>query len=94
MTTVTIKSGLWHHRIVAEGHSDPEVCNGISALMFMIAGCALNKAYCIKDAEIKSGYMCLDFKSFKMKADIQALTIGLLQIEKAHPEQIKVIEKK
>ena len=93
MTTVTIKSGLYRHSITAEGHADSDVCNGVSALMFMIAGCALNKAY-IKDVVIESGYMRLIFNSFRMKADIQALTIGLLQIEKAHPDQLQVIEKK
>lgn len=93
MTEVSIDVKRNHYRIKAIGHAGKaEVCHGISALMYMIAGCMLNRSKHIHVQMMDEGMVFLDFDtwSWRMKEDVRALTIGLLQIQEAHPEHIKV----
>jgi len=95
MTTVTIDAKGRRIHIRAIGHAgDPEVCHGISALMFMAAGCMNNRS-CTQYAQVlEDGMAVLDFETWSpaLKEDIRAMTIGLLQIEQSHPDNIRVVQ--
>ena len=94
MTEIVIDVTRNHYHVVAEGHADdPIVCAGISALTQMLAGCLMNHDEVqVKTFDLDDGRVELEWTSpgWKPLEDTKAMTIGLLQIELAHPKQLKI----
>lgn len=94
MTDITINVDRNHYHVLADGHSgESTVCAGISALTQMLGGCILNyddiKNYVF---DISDGHTEYEFTSpnWKVLEDVKAMTIGLLQIERSHPQNIRI----
>ena len=95
MTEVVIDVQRNHYVITARDHADdPTVCAGVSALIYMISGCALNHNAKIKIMKLEDGDAELDFVSHesRMLEDTKALAIGLLQIELGYPKNLRVVQ--
>jgi len=102
MVNITFKSGGGKYRLEMEGHAtkNPAVCAACSALAYTFLGWAANadligKAR-LRDVEDKQGYMRLEFESEAPEAETvsEAIMLGFLQIEQAHPELVSITEER
>lgn len=90
MTVIHINEN--EKKIILNGHADDSrVCAGISALVYAFKGYLDNFAVeC--DYRIESGEVFCHIKDEKGTEVFNLLTIGLMQIEKAHPENVKIFK--
>ena len=90
MTECTLKTDGMNHEITCKGHAtgSPEVCAGISALVYALEGFLEN--YCDdfhvkhEPGDVEIWYAYRDDDIFHM------FLIGLLEIEKGYPDHIRV----
>lgn len=89
------KDGNWY-TVQARGHADgsPEVCAAVSGLLYALAGYAENdREIRILGRKLESGDFSIVFMGRnRAKAVYNMTLIGLLQIEKSHPEYISVYQ--
>ena len=94
MTEVKATVNGRHYRIEAHGHAGSStVCNAVSALLYALEGALVNhdSAVCHfsrlqpGDAEIE----CIAQDDLPAE-DFRCILIGLMQIELAHPDEIKI----
>lgn len=88
------KNGNWY-TVTAKGHAtgSQEVCAAVSSLLYALAGYVKNEKKSLSSAEwsIDSGDVFVLFRGGeKARAVFDMTVIGLLQIEKSHPEYIRV----
>lgn len=85
--------GNWY-TVQARGHADgsPEVCAAVSGLLYALAGYAENdRKIRMLGRKLESGDFSITFLGRNQAKAVYNMTlIGLLQIEKSHPEYIKV----
>ena len=77
----------------AKGHAtgSPEVCAGVSAILYALAGYLINHDIKISEQRMEDADVHLEFTGGEgAVAAYEMAVIGLLQIEKAHPEFIQV----
>lgn len=93
MTTVTFNKTDNTYEVIVDGHTDPIVCSGISAIIYGLYGCLKNGYGAWKHEELKDGYVHISFASgsYKVKEDFKFAYISLKQIEAGYPEHIEVI---
>ena len=96
MTEIEINVQRNHYHVKADGHAgDPVVCAGISALTQMLAGCIMNHDETkVRTFDIDDGHVELEWTSpgWKVLEDVKAMTIGLLQIELAYKDKLKITQ--
>lgn len=102
MTKVEITIAEPRYAIILDGHAtgSAEVCAGISALMFSLAGFLDNNADELFLSSVKMdnpgwGYIMFELEdpSPKIKGAFELIQIGLLQIQETYPEYCEVIIK-
>ena len=76
-------------RLSVDGHAtgSPEVCAGVSAVVYALAGYLTNR---VPEAEIRLDSGRAQISCRGQRAMFEMAWIGLAQIEKAHPEFIRV----
>lgn len=95
MTQVYCEKYGIRYKVRAKGHAEgsPEVCAAVSGLLYALAGYLENGdgMMNIITRRMESGNVSLDFEGgIRAEAVYNMALIGLLQIEKSHPEYIKV----
>lgn len=96
MTRVYCEKGGRRYTVTALGHADgsPEVCAAISGILYALLGYVKNaqdESMIVYSDRISSGDVAIDFRGGENAEAVYDMTlIGLLQIEKSHPEYIKV----
>ena len=94
MTEITATRNGQHYCLEAHNHAaTTEVCAGVSALLYALEGSLFNcdGVIChysrMVSGEAKIEYIATDPEA---KACMHVVLIGLMQIEKAHPDEIKI----
>lgn len=94
MTFVYCEKDGDRYTVAAKGHAtgSPEVCAAVSGLLYALAGYAQNeKGVGRLHGRIEPGDFSLTFDGDERAEAVYSMTlIGLFQIEKSHPEYIKV----
>lgn len=90
MTSVLLRYGRDTYTVASKGHAgSSQICTAVSALVQALAGWALNAED--GTAELEKGDACVVFpKSDGAAAVMDLMTIGLLQIQQAAPDDVKV----
>lgn len=90
------KRGNWY-TVQASGHADgsEQVCAAVSGLLYALAGYAENdREIRVLGRKIESGDFSITFMGInRAKAVYDMAVIGLLQIEKSHPDVLRVERK-
>lgn len=95
MTNVTIFKDGNIRKIVAECHTDPIVCAGVSAICFSLSGwCINNREHLkhLKHIESDGFYECFAECDEISMAVFEMAEIGLYQIQLANPKHISITE--
>jgi uncharacterized protein YsxB (DUF464 family) len=96
MTEITATKNNKHYKILVENHANSqEVCAAVSGLMYCLEGTLWNQdqAYC-HYSKLEPGYAmieCIAGNEF-VEEDFRCITIGLLQIREAHPDEVVMIQ--
>lgn len=94
MTKVYCDKYAGRYKVRARGHAEgsPEVCAAVSGLLYALAGYLENqKGITTIGRRLDSGDVSLTFDGgIRAEAVYNMTLIGLMQIEKSHPEYIKV----
>ncbi len=99
MTTATYYNDEnWHYLHVRDhATGSPQVCAGVSAIVYALAGWLANFGDPEHDTVIlESGeaFFSIDSPKQGVEAAFSLTIIGLLQIAKAHPDHLRVEEEK
>jgi len=99
MTTATYYNDENWHYLHVKDHAtgSPQVCAGVSAIVYALAGWLANFGTPEQDTVIlDSGkaFFSVDSGKEGVKAAFDLAVIGLLQIAKGHPEHLQVEEEK
>lgn len=96
MTTVKTQCGKDRYEIIAKGHATGSVagCGYISGLLYSLAGYLVNaEGICLDRRRMESGDVVLRFRGGeRARAAYDMTLIGLKQLERSHPELIRVTE--
>lgn len=92
MTEITFSHEDMAYEVIVDGHTDPIVCSGISAIVYALYGCLKNKDISWEIEEVTDGHVHIKVTSMCMRADEDFLMayIGLKQIESGYPDKLKV----
>lgn len=96
MTTIDVITINDTFRITAYDHAtgSEKVCAAISTLMYTLEGWLINNPSSSKNhiSELKSGYAFIEFEMLddKAKAVTSAIVFGLMQLENAYGDYLKV----
>lgn len=96
MTEITVTAKDNHYRLEAEYHADDSrICAGISAILYALEGALINNADVkVHYSKLEPGHAVIEYLSAADTAeeDMRMALIGLLQIEKSHPDSIKIVQ--
>lgn len=99
MTKIEITISEPRYAIILDGHAtgSPEVCSGISALIYSLVGFLDNNEDLLFLKSVKLdhpgwGYVMFELEdpSPKVKGAWEMMMIGLLQIEKSYPDHCQI----
>lgn len=95
MTKVRVlTNNLNYVRMSVEGHADTSnVCAGISAICYALSGfCENNRSHLefLSHTENSGNYLITVKGDEVINAAFEMAVIGLMQIEKSHPDELKV----
>ena len=93
MTSITLSQDDRRFSIKANEHTDSRVCAGISAILYAVAGWILNNQDILECHMVRldAGDAELIWEGADKAETVYELAmIGLLQIEKKYPDEIKI----
>lgn len=97
MTTIYAAEAGGQYLVAAKGHAtgSEQVCAGVSAIMYALAGTIKNNHCCKElDCKIQDGFLLCKFSGGREAAAYYELTvIGLKQIANSYPEYIEIVPK-
>ncbi len=99
MTTATYHNDENRHFLHVKGHAtgSPQVCAGVSAIVYALAGWLANFGDRERDTVIlESGeaFFSVDGPKESVKTAFDMAIIGFLQIAKTHPDYLRAAEEK
>lgn len=96
MTTVKTRCGKGRYEIIARGHATGSVagCGYISGILYSLAGYLVNEGDIqVERHRMEPGDVTLRFRGGeRARAAYDMTLIGLKQLERSHPELIRVTE--
>lgn len=96
MTTIKAQWGEKQYQIIAKGHATGSVagCGYISGILYSLAGYLVNaEGICLDRRRMEPGDVVLRFRGGEgARAAYDMAVIGLKQLERSHPELIRVTE--
>ena len=88
-----------HYRLEVNNHaSSTEICAAVSALVYALAGAVINNDEVITHYEtLEPGHAVVDYgvnagHGTRADEDMRCVLIGLMQVQKAYPDEIVIVE--